>query len=152
MTLGTDVLLNPGASYGKEFNVKEIESILNGSIYYSNGYEVKEDTEVMIGQPANPPDELLKELGMLFSKIKGVKTAYNAHFYNPQLDEMPHTLIAVEMNGEWEELISRAGKIADSVKIPDPPVDFIQLNGKSSLEGYFKETKPFYKKKLLGIF
>jgi SseB protein. len=152
LTFGSEVFLNPGAGYGKEFNVKEIESIINGSIFNSNRYEVKEDTKVMIGQPANPPEELLKELKTLFSSIKEVKSAYNAHFYNPMMDEKPHTLIAVELNGDWESMIIEAGKIADRVKIPDPPVDFIQLNGKSDLESYFKDTKPFYRKKLLGIF
>lgn len=36
--------------------------------------------------------------------------------------------------------------------MPDPPVDFIHLNGESGLEPYYKETKPFYKKKILGMF
>lgn len=71
-TLGTGVFLYPGASYGKEFKVKEIESILNGSIFESHGYKVEQDTEVMIGQPANPPEELLKELKALFSNNKEI--------------------------------------------------------------------------------
>ncbi|MCO5386405.1 MAG: enhanced serine sensitivity protein SseB C-terminal domain-containing protein [Desulfosporosinus sp.] len=42
---------------------------------------------------------------------------------------------------------------AQGVKIPDPPVDFIRIIGKGVVEDYFlKETKPFYVKKVFGLF
>jgi hypothetical protein len=154
LTKGADVFLNPGSSYGKEFIKVEIESIISGSILNpSHRYEIKKDTQVTIGQPAILPIDLINALIKLFSTLKSVKCAYNAHFYNPEIDEKPHTLIAIEINGNWDDIVSRAGMIADSIKIPDPPVDFIQLNGKSGLEQYFRSScKPFYKKKIMGIF
>lgn len=154
LTLGANVILNHGASFGKEFNKREIESILNGSILTnSNNYEVKKDTQIMIGQPAVSPVELIQGLSKLFARIKEIKCAYNAHFYNPEMDEKPHTLIAIETYGNWNEIMTNAGMVVETVKIPDPPVDFIQLNEKSELDHYFKSTcKPFYKKKILGLF
>lgn len=150
---GADVFLNPSSSYGKEFSEIEIESILNGSIFANiDSYEVKEDTQVMVGQPAIVPEELIHELSNLFATMKEIKCAYNAHFFNPQMDEKPHTLIAIEMDGNWDKVISKAGMVADSVNVPDPPVSFIHLDGTSGIEQYFKSNvKPFYKKRLLDL-
>ncbi|WP_195575553.1 enhanced serine sensitivity protein SseB C-terminal domain-containing protein [Paenibacillus sp. 1001270B_150601_E10] len=154
LTRGADVFLNPSSSYGKEFNVDEIESILNGSIFNNiNSYEVEEETQVMVGQPAIVPEELIQALSKLFATRKEIKCAYNAHFFNPQMDEKPHTLIAVEASDNWEEIVSKAGMIADSVHVPDPPVSFVQMDGSSGLEEYFKSNvRPFYTKKKLGLF
>jgi hypothetical protein len=154
LTKDADVIMNPRSSYGKEFNKEEIDTILNGTIYDpSQRYEVKKDTKVMIGQPANNPTELIAELIKFFSTKKEVKCAYNAHFYNPEFDDHPHTLIAVKVSGNWDEVIAKAGMIANAVKIPDPPVDFIQLDENSDFQQYFRTScKPFYKKKSFGIF
>lgn len=154
LTRGADVFLNPTSSYGKEFTAEEIESILNGSIFSpSQQYEVQKETEVMIGQPAIMPRELLDALSKLFADMKEVKLAYQAHFFNPQMDEKPHTLIALEVSDNMNEIVAKAGMVANSVHVPDPPVTFIQLDGSSGLEDYFKSNvKPFYKKRVLGLF
>lgn len=154
LTRGADVFLNPTSSYGKEFTAAEIASILDGSIFApSQQYEVQQETEVMIGQPAANPKELLEALGKLFADMKEVRLAYHAHFFNPQVDEKPHTLIALEANGNIDEIVAKAGMVANSVHVPDPPVTFIQLDGSSGLEDYFKSNvKPFYKKRVFGLF
>jgi F0F1-type ATP synthase membrane subunit a len=56
--------------------------------------------------------------------------AYLAHFFNPERDEKPHTLIGVETTGDWNSVMSGAGIVARDVPIPDPPVDFLQITGK----------------------
>ncbi|MCM3038118.1 enhanced serine sensitivity protein SseB C-terminal domain-containing protein [Paenibacillus motobuensis] len=147
LTRGADVFLNPTSRYGKEFTAEEIESILNGSIFSpSQQYEVQKETEVMIGQPAIMPKELLDAISELFADMKEVKLAYHAHFFNPQMDEKPHTLIALEVSDNMNEIVAKAGMVANSVHVPDPPVTFIQLDGSSGLEDYFKSNvKPFYK-------
>ncbi|MBE9115424.1 enhanced serine sensitivity protein SseB C-terminal domain-containing protein [Lusitaniella coriacea LEGE 07157] len=144
---GAEVVLNPASDYGKEFTQQEIQSILDGSLWQSTeDYVVREATEVYLGQPANYPRELVELLTHLFQRRDRVKKAYLAHFFDPQQDENPHTLIALEVNSEWEEVIAEAGLVAKEIEIPDPPLDFIQITGAGGgLEDYFiQNVKPFF--------
>lgn len=159
MTKGTPLLLNPGSDYGKEFTVAELASILDGSIWQPNErYVVQKPTQVMFGQPKNYPTELTEALRRLFPTISEVKRAWLAHYFNPERDEKPHTLIAIEHSGNWEQVAGQAGMVAKDIKIPDPPVDFMQVTQKAPTKGgvedyFLNELQPFYtKKKFLGLF
>ena len=151
ITAGADVVLNPGWDHGKEFSKEEIAGLLDGSIWQPRErFEVKRDTTVQIGQPARHPKELVETLSRLFTAIPEVRRAYVALLYNPERDERPHTLVAIEASGNWESVIARAGMVASAVEVPDPPVDFIPLTGGSGIEEYFgNECQPFYQR-LLG--
>jgi hypothetical protein len=49
--------------------------------------------------------------------------------------------------------MASAGIVARDVQSPDPPVDFLQITGRGGIEDYFlRECKPFYERKLFGIF
>ncbi len=150
---GSEIILNPGSPYGKEFVRDEILSIIDGSVFQpSESFVAKKDTQVLIGQPNTHPKELIDSLKAYFKKRREVKNAYIAHFQNPEQDEKPHTLIGLEVEGEWEDIISGAGMAIGDVHVPDPPVDFIQIMGNGGIEEYFTSScKPFYKKKFLGI-
>lgn len=150
-TQGAEIFLNPGSDFGKEFTKDEIQSIIDGSIWKpSESYCVEKETQVMIGQPANYPHELAEALARLFRKMREVKRAYLAHFFNPEKDEKPHTLIGIEVSGNWDQVVSQACLVARDIKIPDPPVDFIHITGQGGVEDYFvNECKPFYKKNVL---
>ena len=154
LTRGAEFVLNPGSTFSKKFTKEEIQSLIDGSIWKpSESYSVEKDTEVMIGQPENYPHDLADALSRLFKMTKEVKQAYLSHFFNPEKDEKPHTLIGIQVSGNWDEVISQAGLVARNIKIPDPPVDFVQITGRGGIEDYFlKECEPFYKKKVLGLF
>lgn len=153
ITHGTPLVLNPGAAYGKEFTTSEIRSILNGSIGRpEERLVVEKKTDVMLGQPSNNPSELVEALQAHFKRNRAVKKAYLAHFFNPAQDEKPHTLIGLEVAGDWDSAIKEVGAVIAGVPVPDPPVDFIQLTGKSGVDDYLRSTKPFYEKKLFGMF
>ena len=159
ITKGSPLLLNPGSAYGKEFTESEVASILDGSIWRpAERYVVEKPTQVMFGQPKNYPKDLTDALGRLFPTIGDVKRAWLAHYFNPQRDEAPHTLIAIEHSGNWEQIAGQAGMVAKDVTIPDPPVDFMEVTvsgtTKGGIEDYFlNELEPFYKKKkLFGLF
>lgn len=152
---GSDVWLNPGGEFAKEFPASEIESILDGSIFgVPKSHTVDRETQVMLGRPTQEPDELLNELAEVFHALPNVKLAYNAHYYNPETGDPPHTLIAVEADGDWNEVVRAAGGRASSARVPDPPVDFLRLDGTSGLETYFaSDCTPFYRKrKRKGLF
>ena len=153
ITRGAELILNPGSDFGKEFTKAEIESLLDGSIWKpSERYVAEKVTKVMLGQPSKYPKELVDALARYFRTTKEVKRAYLAHFFNPERDEKPHTLIGVETTGNWDSVMSGAGMVARDVPTPDPPVDFLQITGKGGVEDYFKRNcKPFYERKLFGL-
>jgi hypothetical protein len=150
---GADLLLNPGSDYGKEFTKDEIKSIMDGSIWEpSQSWVAEKDTQVLIGQPSNYPHELVKTLSRLFKKIKEIKKAYLAHIHHPERGEPPHTIIGIEVTGNWEQVVSQAGLVARDLEIPDPPIDINQITGDGGLDEYFiNDCKPFYRKKIFGL-
>ena len=154
ITRGAELIMNPGSDYGKEFTRDEIASLLDGSIWQPTGrYVAEEPVEVTIGQPANYPKELADALARYFKGQKTVKRAFLAHFFNPARDEKPHTLVAIDYTGEWEPIMAGAGMVAQGTAVPDPPVDFLPLEGKGGIEAYFqKDCTPFYQRKRFGIF
>ncbi|MWV43293.1 hypothetical protein GRF59_06575 [Paenibacillus sp. HJL G12] len=153
LTEGSEVLLNPGSSYGKEFPREEIASLRDGSILNPvTSHEVQKDTEVMIGQPTTVPAELLEALARRFKSMSQVKSAYSAHYFNPETDVSPHTLIAIEFTGEREAVMREAGSIAQTLTVPNPPVDFIELSKDTGLYDYFMSIDPFYQKKKFKLF
>lgn len=154
LTQGAAMLLNPGSDYGKEFTRSEVASILDGSIWKpTERYTVQKEVKVMLGQPKNFPTELVDALSRFFKKKKQVKRAWIAHIFNPDDGQKQHTLIAVEVSGDFDELSAEAGIVINSVRIPDPPVDVMPITGKGGLEDYFlKQTKPFYERRFLGLF
>lgn len=156
ITHGANVILNPGLEYGKEFTPSEIESMLNGSIFRANqGYTVPEQTKVVIGQPKEYPTELVGTLARLFRKHSSIRAAYLAHFFNPERDEQPHTLIGIDAEGDWESIVGEAGMVATEVMPKSTIVDFVRVSpDDTGVSQYMlQETKPFYKRSFLkGLF
>ncbi|HEX2778327.1 MAG TPA: enhanced serine sensitivity protein SseB C-terminal domain-containing protein [Gemmatimonadaceae bacterium] len=156
ITRGAELALNPGSEYGKIFTAAEIAGILDGGAGRER-YVTERETPVMIGQPAKYPRELADALSRFFERRKEVSRAWIAHFFNPQQDEKPHTIVGVEAETEdWDTLSTDIGIVATGVEIPDPPLDVIAVSGRGGLDDYFLEQcEPFYqrkKKKTLGLF
>jgi hypothetical protein len=151
---GVDLLLNPGSEIGKEFTAQEITAIVNGTIGQPDERHVLETgTRVTIGQPKNEPAELVGALSRFFRSRKQVKRAWLAHYFNPDDGLPPHTLVAVDVTNGLEDLAHEVAIIVKNVSIPDPPVDFIEVVGNEDVARYFlKESKPFYRRRLLGLF
>lgn len=152
ITRGAKLILNPGSDYGKELLPEEVESIIDGSILRPReSYTVDRSTQVMLGQPARVPTELVEVLKRVFKRHDGVRAAFLAHFVNPAKDAKAHTLIAIDAAGDWDRIVSEAGLAVGGVTIPDPPVDFVRLPN-SGLDSYFKTVQPFYRRKVFGLF
>jgi len=155
ITKGSDLFLNYGSEICKEFTADEIESIIDGSIWkQGKSFTVEKDTNVEIGQPANYPAGLTAALSDYFSGIKSVKCAYVALMRLPETEERPHTLIGVECDGGWNEIVSGASVVMKDINIPDSPVDFVRITGSNDPdETYFiEECEPFYKRKKFLFF
>ncbi|MEJ2124797.1 MAG: enhanced serine sensitivity protein SseB C-terminal domain-containing protein [Alphaproteobacteria bacterium] len=146
ITLGTPLLLNPGSEYGKEFPPSEVAAILDGSLWQTTEeYSLTQETQIMIGDPATHPDELINALESFFATKPQVRRAWLAHFYNPSDELPPHTLIAFECDGDYRDILQEAGVVIQGVEVPDPPVDLLPITGEGGLEDYFlNEAEPFY--------
>jgi hypothetical protein len=153
MTRGAEMLLNPGSEIGKELKKEEIAAILDGSIWKTGeSHTVEEDSQVLIGEPAQVPGELLGALERYFKNEKSVKRAYLAQILDPKRNEGAHKLLALECTGEWERIVSEAGMVAQNIAQKEL-VDVMQIDESNELSQYLvKNIKPFYTRKFLGLF
>jgi hypothetical protein len=151
-----NIILNPGLEYGKHFTPNEITRILDKTIFSgSESYTVEKPTNVLLGQPSNYPNELIKIASEVCSMNKAIHKAYLIHFFNPTKDTTPHSLIAVEADGvNRNSIVSSIGIAVQeySSKNNDPVDIYLLTNNTGSIEEYCKRIKPFYKKKFLGLF
>lgn len=149
ITRGAYVMLNPTFSYGKEFFPDEISQMLDGSIFQpTKTYTAQKDTQVLIGQPAVYPTELIKALASYFAKNPLVNKAYLALMSNPT-EEKPHLLVAIDGNGDWQKIVGDAGVIASQAIEKGEVIDFMRLNNNSLSKTVMRQSKPFYEKSFL---
>lgn len=139
-------VLNPGAAYGKELTPDEIRRIADGSFIRNEGRVVQKATQVLIGQPAKYPTELVAALQKLFAKHESVQAAYLGWIHDPSTKEPPHLIIGIECTGDMQKISQEAGITSQGLVGDGEFVDFIQVGGGTgSLDSYFKkQTKPFY--------
>ena len=139
-------ILNPGVAYGKEFTPDEIERLADGSIVRNESRVVQKATQVMLGQPAKYPAEIVAALKKLFAQHSSVQAAYLGWIHDPSSEEPPHLIIGIECDGDMQNISKEAGITAQGLLGQNEFVDFVQVGGgKGSLDSYFKkQTKPFY--------
>ena len=150
MTLGATLVLNPKSDYGKEFVPAEVEQLLNyGVSRMPEQRVVEEETQVLLGQPAEYPSKLVDSLTQLFARNSNVQRAYLALMHDPSVDEKAHLIIGVEADGDADKVINAAGNVAGDLAIEGEPVDLCRVTpGEEGLSQYFiNETTPFYEKK-----
>jgi len=148
------LILNPGADYGKIFTIHEIKTLANGN----NPVACEEvrtfaGNKLLLGQPSNYPDKLVDTLKKNFKKNKNIRRAFLIHIFNPSIDKKPHTLIVIDTKNDFNSVANTIGGLINNIEIPDPPLTIAQfLDSQDTISNYCHEIKPFYKKKILGIF
>ena len=156
MLRGKDIVMNPGAEYGKIFTVHEVESIVDASIFHPQETRDVGGKKRLLGQPKDYPRHITDALNRFFARSRDVKAAYLAHQFIPDMDQSPHTLIGVEISGDWRKVIEGAGIVVRKVAKPGEIVDFVRLRpGTADTIGNYmrRQTTPFYaRKKWLGLF
>jgi len=149
MTLGANLVLNPNSPYGKEFLPQEVENLLHGGIGQpADQRVVQKDTQVLLGQPANYPHQMVASLGGLFVKHRNVRRGYLAMMHDPEQDEHPHLIIGIEVDGEADQILREAGAVAADSAPEGEPVDLVRVDPEDhGLSEYFiKQTQPFYER------
>jgi hypothetical protein len=149
MTQGAELVMNPRSECGKEFTPAEISALLaEGLGQLPERRVVQKATQVLLGQPANYPADLVASLSTLLAKHSNVKAAYLALMHDQSMDEKPHLLIGIEADGDFETVIREAGTVAGDTAPKGEPIDLIRVvRGESGAGKYFiEQVKPFYKR------
>jgi len=152
LTRGGHLVLNPGQTYGKEFVPDEIAHLVDGTLFTpQETYTTRHDVQVLIGQPALYPQELVDALRRVFVTLPSVKKAYLAQYVNPERDPDPGLIICVETDGRlpWQTVVADAGMVANSVLQMHKFVDFMPYTA-TGFTAYFDKQQPFYQRSLLG--
>ena len=144
-----DFLLNPGSAYGKEMTRVEVQQLLSGELFQTENIHIKSGTEMVLGDPLEVPELLLKQLGDSFAGMSSVKNAYFAEFVNPDTNKVEGLLgVTCEEEGEREnvlEMISIIGKGQDTGY--EKPLVTVWLGaGGDVLDEFFQTKVPFYSK------
>ena len=136
-------VLNPGSDYGKEFLREEVDRLLRGD--FGSDLEVvrvKKHTEVLIGQPAHYPTEVVTALTAIFRDIPSVDAAYLCQVAYP--GEAPHLHVAVSATADWETVRQAMRPKLRAALPPGEVVDFAPLSG-GAFEDYFRsKARPFF--------
>jgi len=149
VTRGSTLILNPAASYGKEFFSNEIDAILaTGLNHVATQRVVKKATKVLLGQPANYPSEMVSALTGLLAKHTNIKTAYLCLMHDPEAMPAPTLIVGLAGDGDIKTAIREAGSVAADTAPRGEPVDFVELKrGDTGISEYFfQSVKPFYER------
>ena len=142
---GATLVVNPYSDYGKELLPEEIAKVLDGTILdRGERITIQQDTEVMLGQPAKVPHEMLDALKKVFVRHPRVKKAYLGWIASKDLP--PHYVIGVETEEYTSELLNEAGFTAQQFLKDEELVDFVEVNDSAGVSGYLRSTDPFYRR------
>lgn len=148
MTRGAHLVMNPGAAYGKEFYPEEISRLLSGEVFEpKERYVAKKDEQVLIGQPADYPKELVEALCRLYATKPALKRAWVAFYHNPGRDTEGGLLIALDVptQNDMERISGESGIVIESTPKKQKYVDLVRY-ADVGVAGYFTNQKPFYQK------
>ena len=150
MTQGAHLFLNPKSLYGKEFFPEEVRNLLSDEVgQKATSRTVEKETSVLLGQPAHYPSTLVNSLKQLLAKHRNVKRAFLALMHDTSLDEKPHLIVGIEVDGDFEQVMREAGNVAADTAPAGEAVDLCRVcPGETGLSEYFlTQTTPFYERK-----
>lgn len=151
LTKGSRLILNPGLPFCRDFEPKEIERLLDGSVFgHVERFQVQRDTTINIGQPADYPLDLVGALSRLFRRYRSVKKAYLAEYADPERDPQPGLIIGVDLDapGDWSTILKDSGGVISSVRHKHRFVDFVLFEPeRGGVSSYLDDhVKPFYER------
>lgn len=148
---GHSLVLNSGQNYGKIFLYNEIQDILTGRLPESatRRFEIKQKTNVLIGQPKEYPVALVECLIEHMSRDGDIDRAYLV-WVKLENERMPHAMVGIKFNQnaktKYDEVVLELGEISHKKIKKGEYVDFIEI--KENLLGVTEymvhKTKPFY--------
>jgi hypothetical protein len=149
-----NIILNPNFEKSWQFTPEMIEGLLDGSFFKpQRTLSIEKQVDILVKEPDEYPHNLVKALSELFKRNKNVKTAYLVQCYFPESNEPEHPLVGIEVDKDYDKILSEAGLVASRICGGSTVVDFIQidLDSISGVCRYMVENvKPFFKKRRSG--
>src|SRR3546814_17493018 len=87
---------------------------------------VQKATQVLLGQPANYPAEMVSALTILLAKHRGAKAAYLCLMHDASTQEKPSWVVGFEGEG-LERAMQEAGSVTADTAPKGQPVDFLEV-------------------------
>lgn len=111
---------------------------------------IQEDTNIMLGQPANYPHEMINALSDFFKKTKEIESAY-MFLAQKEGDQKPNLLFIIDFTGNKNVLFPRIAAVAQDFLGKDEYIDMIPLDSSFGKDAT-KDSTPFYKRKKWKLF
>ena len=149
MTQGAELVLDPGSEFGKEFTPDEVANLLASGLSRSaSPRTIEKATQVLLGQPAQPPEAMLASLRALFAQRPQVSRAFLALMHDGNATEKPHLIVGIETDDDDDERIfQEAGNVAAD-QARGEPVDLVRVREHDEgIASYFlRDCPPFYQR------
>lgn len=150
MTLGQDLVLNPGSDHQKAFTAFEIDDLLRHGLPRSGDRQViGKETSVLLGQPAEYPHDITETLSRYFETEPRVTAAYLALMQIPDRDRTPGLCVGIVCDPAQFDAISPAvGLAAAHLTSDDRLLSICLVDPKTpGTPGDYmlEETEPFYR-------
>lgn len=146
-TKGATLVLNPFSDFGKELTAPEIERLLDGSVFKpQEQHEIKKETKVRIGQPANIPNGLEKSLTEFAKTRNEIESIYIAMIERVGSVEHPSLMVGLKITGNEQEVFGELGEAIRPHISEGKHIDMMKISGNDGLSGYFDTIEPIYKK------
>jgi len=144
-----DVVLNEGVWFGKQIVPEERRLLVEGTIPgRPEEIQIAEGAEVLLGQPADYPRELVDALRREFARHGGVAEARLAQLHVPSTGQPPHPVVGLRAQGgpgALNAILDSIGPAVQGAVPPGMPVDFVDLDGAGAGEYLRAESVPFFK-------
>lgn len=140
-----NVVLNPNCEYSTEYSAKEIQALVGGTPFVTNGLEINKDDKGSITYPKKYPQELTDSLSEFFAAKENVN---NAYVYEIKYSKnVPHILLVIDFDGDRTELFTEIAKVAEKfLKSEKDNIDIVSSD-ESLCEEIKIERTPFYSKR-----
>lgn len=149
LTKGTTLVLNPKSDYGKEFLPDEVAALLSHGVNRLPEQRVTQfETQVLLGQPKEYPTQMIAALTSFLEKRTQVSAAFLALMHDPSHDQLPHLVVGIQADEEWEQILQEAGGVAADTAPSAQRVDLFRVvPGDAGLSKYFLESvEPFFRR------
>ena len=123
MVRGADVVVNPANENGIHMTPAFIEQVLQHFAVTTN--VVEEETQVMVGQPAQDPVELKQAIAAVFERDGSVQSAHLCLMVKPGNDRSLLIGVVFRPGQERRDVFNIAGAAAGPFIPPDHALDFI---------------------------
>lgn len=123
MVQGADVVINPASESGIHLTPDFLAQVLQH--FAATAVTVEEETQVMVGQPAQDPAELKKAVAAVFERDGSVQSAHLCLMVKPGNDRSLLIGVVFRPGQERREIFNIAGTAAGPFIPPDHALDFM---------------------------